>query len=379
MINFIHFSYVPNTASTNRLLSYIRSIPQEIKIRLFFIMPDKNFSKIENTPSNVSIVYCWDKFSCKNKLLIFFSYHLSLSYIRKQLKSGDIVYCYNIPLFMKKLFKTGVKYYGERTEHPLCSSGRVSRLIKFNLKEHLELCNNLDGLFVISKALKKYYIENGVDESKIEIINMTVDSSRFLNLKKEKTANKYIAYCGTASNNKDGVDKLIKSFALVNKKYKDIKLYIIGNAPNKLEKNGNYQLAEKLGMLDNIVFTGLISSDDIPQMLKNATILALARPNNLQAQHGFPTKLGEYLLSENPVVVTKVGDIPLFLKDKETAILAEPDNIEDFADKLCWVLEHPKESEIIGLNGRNVAMKFFNCKNEIKKIIYFITDGKNNI
>ena len=67
-------------------------------------------------------------------------------------------------------------------------------------------------------------------------------------------------------------------------------------------------------MKDSIVFTGIVSAADIPQILKNAAVLALDRPDSLQAQCGFPTKLGEYLLTENPVIVTKVGDIPLFLE-----------------------------------------------------------------
>ena len=93
----------------------------------------------------------------------------------------------------------------------------------------------------------------------------------------------------------------------------------------------------------------------MPQILKNAAVLALDRPESLQAQCGFPTKLGEYLLTENPVVVTKVGDIPLFLKDGETALIAEERN--------------PEEASKIGKAGALVAMREFNYLNETKKII----------
>ena len=44
-------------------------------------------------------------------------------------------------------------------------------------------------------------------------------------------------------------------------------------------------------------------------------MLVLARPDNIQAKGGFPTKLGEYLATGNPVVVTKVGEIPNYLID----------------------------------------------------------------
>ena len=197
---------------------------------------------------------------------------------------------------------------------------------------------------------------------------MTVDSKRFAGLTKQPSE-KYIAYCGTASNNKDGVDELIKSFAIVNKTHPEVKLYIIGKTPDKDDAFGNLKLIENLGVKDSIVFTGIVSAAEMPQILKNAAVLALDRPDSLQAQCGFPTKLGEYLLTENPVIVTKVGDIPLFLKDGETALLAEERNPKEFSSKIIWALEHPEEAAEIGKAGAQVAMREFNYLNETKKII----------
>ena len=201
---------------------------------------------------------------------------------------------------------------------------------------------------------------------------MTVDSSRFDGLKKKDGIERYIAYCGTASNNKDGVDKLIRSFAIVSKNHSDLKLYIIGSIPNRDDKSGNQKLIRDLGVEDKIVFTGLVPAEQIPQLLKNAEMLALARPNNIQAKYGFPTKLGEYLLTGNPVVVTSVGDIPLFLKDGESALIANPDSNEDFAAKMEWVLTHPYDSSLIGEKGRKVALNNFNAEIETEKLIDII-------
>ena len=72
---------------------------------------------------------------------------------------------------------------------------------------------------------------------------------------------------------------------------------------------------------------------------------------------------------ENPVVVTKVGDIPLFLKDGETALLAEERNPQEFASKLIWALEHNEEAAKIGKAGALVALRQFNYLSETKKIV----------
>lgn len=107
----------------------------------------------------------------------------------------------------------------------------------------------------------------------------------------------------------------------------------------------------------------------MPQLLKNAEILALDRPDSLQAQCGFPTKLGEYLLTGNPVVVTKVGDIPRFLVHEESALLANQRDPQDFAEKIKWALDNPVLVRKIGETGEKIALREFNNVSETHKMI----------
>lgn len=371
MLRIIEFSYTPNTAPTNRLLSYLKHMPSTLHVCLYFLTPDGDFSKWDDAPENVHVTYCWDRypkvFWC-SKALKFLLFKNLLKFVYKQLLKGDIVYCYGVPSFIRKIRKPGVKYYAERTESPMVTTS-PSRLVPFALDEHLELCKELDGLFVISTALRDFYISQGVEPNKVHIINMIVDLNRFVCLTKSSDIKcKYIAYCGTISNAKDGVDKLIRSFSLVNKRYPNIYLYIIGKSVSD-KNNDNYMLAESLDLLDKIVFTGSLSSEKIPQVLKDAEVCVLNRPDSLQAQCGFPTKLGEYLMSENPVVITNVGDIPMFLKDGETALLASPHDDVEFAEKIIWAIEHPDEAKIIGMKGADVARKYFNAQVEVEKML----------
>jgi glycosyltransferase involved in cell wall biosynthesis len=75
------------------------------------------------------------------------------------------------------------------------------------------------------------------------------------------------------------------------------------------------------------------------------------------------------LLSGNPVVVTRVGDIPRFIEDGISGMIAEPSNPEDFSSKIIWLLEHPDEAVAIGQKGRMVAEKNFNNEIEARKIV----------
>ena len=364
--------YQPNSAPHNRLVSFLNAFERAgVDAELVYIYPNWSGVKpaLVGRYEHINVRYLYEgRISFNRRLIAKLCTRFITRRLVRRLEVGDKVFVFDGSVILGALNRNkGVEVYHEMTEHP---DVMVWRLPHWKVR-YLNNCKKLSGLFVISTSLKKYFANIGVPEDRIHIINMTVDPQRFEGVEKQPTDDKYIAYCGTASNNKDGVNRLIEAFAIVAKKHSDVKLYIIGKAPSETDESGNLQLVEALGIKDRVVFTGVISAKEMPQMLTNAAVLALARPNNLQAQNGFPTKLGEYLLTGNPVVVTKVGDIPLFLKDGESALLADPDSVEEFAEKLCWALEHPEEALGIGRCGRNVAIDNF-AEKEASKIVRLI-------
>lgn len=275
-------------------------------------------------------------------------------------KDKVVLYSYNpfllsLVVIVSKI--KGFKIYFELNEHPSV----LRRLFVLNGDSKSDMAtvrrvlNRVDGILCISSSLKMFLVKCGIAPDKIFVVNMMVDDSRFNGLEKQETE-PYIGYCGAADNKKDGVDQLIKAFSIIHEKYPYLKLLIIGP---KSPGNDNEELGRMLGVGDCVVFTGMISPDRMPQMLKNASILALARPSSIQAEYGFPTKIGEYLLSGNPVVVSSVGDIPFFLKDGETAYLSEPDNVNCFAEKLDYALSHSDKSKRVGECGRQIALTNF--------------------
>lgn len=222
-----------------------------------------------------------------------------------------------------------------------------------------------DGIIVMTKTLESFFKPLCKSTAFFVHIPMTVDFARFQGEKPyppELAKNHYIAYCGTLGyNNKDGVDILIKAFAKIKNisQFKCLKLAIIGGFTpgDKSKIEDLLNLCLDLKVKDDVIFTGKIHKDDIPNYLVNAKALCLARPNNIQAQGGFPTKLGEYLSTGNPVIVTKVGEIEKYLNE-DSAYLSEPDSVENFSLKLIEALTD-KNSKIIGNNGRYIAMKTF--------------------
>ena len=369
MIYVIFAAYKPNQAPTNRMLALMKGFDElAVEASLVFLYPSIDCDRLgEGWFKHIKVEYLWDKRKWHNKYYKYLCSFIDARRFAKTLQAGDSVLLFGGGGYVHYFTAIdGVKVYQERTEHPMVNPLELP----FMQKRYIKHIPDLDGVFVISYGLKRVMEEYGAKN--VYVVNMLVDSTRFENLKKTSTV-KYIAYCGTASNNKDGVDDLIKAFAIVVKSHPEVTLKIMGKAPTKDDESGNLRLVEDLGVKDKVEFMGVVKAQDMPQMLKNATIVALARPDSIQARCGFPTKLGEYLLSENPAVVTKVGDIPLFLRDKETALLSQDKSPKHFASKIIWALEHPQEASEIGRQGAQVALREFNYLTEAKKVIEAIT------
>ncbi|MDO9254594.1 MAG: glycosyltransferase family 4 protein [Bacteroidales bacterium] len=267
--------------------------------------------------------------------------------------------------------KLGIKVFHERTEYPFIYGGKtiIGKLVLFiYLKFVLQ---KFDGLYVINNALKKYFLELTKNKIEIIVINMIVDSSRFEIAKNKSTDSlKKITYCGSIEGDKDGIPILIESFSLIAKEFPLARLQLITASRNPIIRQSMFILAQKYGIVDRFSIRGPLDRNQIPRELCDSDILALSRPDNAQAEGGFPTKLGEYLATGNPVVITNVGEINLFLSDGLNAFVAEPNSAEKFADKLREALLS-KKADQIGIEGRKLVYNAFNYLQQAKILADF--------
>ncbi len=260
----------------------------------------------------------------------------------------------------------GIKYLQEKSEFPfvLMKKGLLNKIYaKFYVNTTYKL---FDGLIVMTKPLMEYFQSKVRKTCKLFEMPMTVDTDRF-NINKEPSEyGDYIAYCGNMAGNKDGVINLVTAFNLATPRIGAVKLLLIGGSDNQQDWDA---IVEKVKQTKNpnIVLYGKASREQMPALLKNAKALALARPSSLQSTGGFPTKLGEYLATGNPVVVTSVGDIPLYL-NKTNAFVVPPDDNGAFADALCEVFMNYDEALKRAKQGQELALSVFSSKKQSERL-----------
>ena len=196
---------------------------------------------------------------------------------------------------------------------------------------------------------------------------MTVELDRFIGVKPADNGyGDYIAYCGNMLED-DGVSILIKAFALISSDYPNLSLVLAGNS-NDVPKQK--KLAEELGVKERVKFLGRVPRDFIPSFLAGAKALALASPTSLRSVATMPCKVGEYLCTGAPVVVTGLGEINAYLKDGESAYLSEPDSPEAFAKKLIQALNDTDENKkCITETGKRIATTSFSADSQTTTLI----------
>ena len=88
----------------------------------------------------------------------------------------------------------------------------------------------------------------------------------------------------------------------------------------------------------------------------------MTRCNSRFANYGFPFKLSEYLATGNIVLATNVGDVGLYVKDKESAYIIPSENSHAIATTLQHIVEYPQEALNVANGGLKVMQQHFSIE-----------------
>lgn len=263
-----------------------------------------------------------------------------------------------------------IKFLQEKSEFPFVLQKR-GLLAQMYAALYVNTTYKLfDGLIVMTKPLLSYLSDKVNKKCQMFEMPMTVDTDRFDIDRTETEYGDYIAYCGDMAGNKDGVINLIEAFDKASPIINNVNLLLIGGSSNKSDLEKVIDLVSSKNN-NRIILFGKATRDQIPVLLKNASALALARPSSLQSTGGFPTKLGEYLATGNPVVVTSVGDIPQYLNDTNS-YLVPPDDIEKFTEAIISVFRDMDHARIVGEKGKELANTVFSTKFQSRRLYNYL-------
>lgn len=145
---------------------------------------------------------------------------------------------------------------------------------------------------------------------------------------------------------------LIKGFAVFSENKINAKLLLVGDGP---ELEGYRKLVNSLGIKEKVIFAGYQSDITLYYQLMNVFSLVSAR-------EAFGLVLAEAMLNKLPILATRVGGIKYIVEDQQTGLLVEPFQIEEIAEKLEYLYQHPDLRVQMGKKGYKKAMNEYTEK-----------------
>src|SRR3989338_2516024 len=147
---------------------------------------------------------------------------------------------------------------------------------------------------------------------------------------------------------KNGIDILVEAFAEVCKlKNKSYKLLLLGDGPEK--ENLKSQIAS-LKLENQVIFAGTVGHAELPKYLKISDVFVRS-----SRSEGLGSSFLEAMSAGVPVIGTRVGGIPDFLKDRETGLFCKTDDPEDLAEKIQILLNDDTLYKKLSENGKKLV------------------------
>ncbi len=222
-----------------------------------------------------------------------------------------------------------------------------------------------DQVLVISNYL---YVFFNRWKKKMTLVPLMIDFNRFEN--DVERVHYSIGYIGSFGK-KDGFQTILDALQLAVQENKSIHLYLIGDLTNNRDIHA---AIEQKGLGKNIVLIGKVKVEEIAKRLQSCSAFIMNRDKSSFASSGYPIKLGEYLASDRPVLMS---DGPGYSEDfshLQEAIKYKVDDAQALADAIIFRYENEMLAWEVSQRGYDYAVAHFESKKQVKKLVEILDE-----
>lgn len=176
-----------------------------------------------------------------------------------------------------------------------------------------------------------------------------------------------ILYAGTFEHYQ-GIDILVKAFALVRARRPDIQLLLAGGTPRQVA--GVQDIARDLGVADGVLVTGRVSKTTSMQYTRIANVLVSPRTQGTNT----PLKIYEQLASGKPLVATRIVSHTQVL-DESVCFMVDP-TPESIAEGLLRAASDPACAQAVAARAQALYEREYSrpvYERKIKKLLEMVS------
>jgi glycosyltransferase involved in cell wall biosynthesis len=226
------------------------------------------------------------------------------------------------------------------------------------------IVNGADRVIVPSRVFAERLNKLGIQNSKIRIIPIGIDSSPISNYLEErfdlKVEPPVVFYIGGLQPWHD-LRTLINSIKYVKSRFTFI---IAGAREQRFEKQASDYSSGKV----KVIFVGKLKPEEVSYYLSIADICVA--PYKFHYHSGFfPGKVVRYMLAGKAIIATDLPEIREIFNNKEVGILVPQGDSKAWARALDTLLEHNQRRITIGETGKEIARNNYQIQNHTNRLM----------
>ncbi len=143
-------------------------------------------------------------------------------------------------------------------------------------------------------------------------------------------------------------------------KIPNLKLLLVGGGPHR--ERFESQLSQ-MGLRDRVVFTGLISPEEVPKWIGLMDVLV-----HLSWREGLPRALPQALAAGKPVVAFDLDGAPEVCIPGKTGVLVQPNDEPSLIEALVKLATQPELRRSLGQQGKKLVETRFTVESMVRSI-----------
>ena len=221
------------------------------------------------------------------------------------------------------------------------------------------LVRRADAVVVISTYLRDKFAALGARN--LVIVPTIVDVDRWHCAPKVRAGRLRFLYAGSLQGTYV-LEEIVSALGRLKAEVLDFELHVFGDIQKGALMPSLRNLRDELGLQAHMVFANFLTLEELRREIAQADILLCIRKDTRRSRSGLSTKLSECLATGRPTVTSRVGDAPLYLKDRESVLFVPSARVEDIQNTLRECLTDPAMLAQVGAGGLAAAERYFSYR-----------------
>lgn len=234
----------------------------------------------------------------------------------------------------------------------------------------LRTYKDADHLMVITDKLKERLIDYDINQDKITVVELAVDTIKFRpkssidypKLGIPHLAEKFIVLYSGSFNQMYDFDLLIDTAKHFEHEAKEANIHFLIRGGGE-QRDHIAEAIQKLGLRNVTLFGPVEDTEDIISYINTASVCVVPVRDSKSIHMTHPSKLFEFWACEKPIVCTATGELANLVERSQAGIAIPPGELEEMVSSIEYVYKNKAEAIRMGKRGRLFVEKEFsyNC------------------